>query len=158
MAGIDGIRQKTDALVRQIRTDELRSWLERQEHPYLKHAMAVLDFERRSAEDPSAAAPYLSIAETLHKNGNYGMASKYFEMGLQRSPNDIYGLMTQASLYATCPDASYRDGRKAVRNAATALQLAEETGTAAGYLWLRRYFLQILAAAYAEAGKVEIED
>ena len=48
-----------------------------------------------------------------------------------------------ATIYATCPDAKYRDGKKAVENASKAHQLS------GGKIW---YYLATLAAAHAESG------
>ncbi len=152
MSSLEKKREEFSALIRQIRTDDLRQWLEAQDVPYIKHAMIVLNFERRIAEEPDAAGPYLGIAEVLHRDGNYALSVAYFEKGLRRSPDDIYGLMTRARLRATCPDPKYRDGELALLDARTALQIAKETGKADGYRWLRRRFLQILAAAHAETG------
>ena len=44
---------------------------------------------------------------------------------------------------AACPEAKYRDGRKAVESATRACELTE---------WKRSEFLDTLAAAYAESG------
>ena len=48
-----------------------------------------------------------------------------------------------AWLYANCPQAKYRDGKKAVKNAAKALELSGGKDSAC---------LDTLAAAYAESG------
>ena len=49
----------------------------------------------------------------------------------------------RAWLWATCPDARYRDGQKAVQSAARACELT---------LWKSYDACETLAAAYAEAG------
>ncbi len=79
MSGIGKMRAETNVLIQQIRDDDLREWLESQKHPYIKHAMIVLKFERRIAEEPNAGDSYLSIAQVLHRAGNYPLALSCFE-------------------------------------------------------------------------------
>ena len=54
--------------------------------------------------------------------------------------------MNRAWLWATCPDAKYRDGKRAVESATRACELSE---------WKSAVFIDALAAAYAEAGDFE---
>ncbi len=51
--------------------------------------------------------------------------------------------MPRAWLWATCPDARYRDGKKAIESATMACKLSQ---------WKETPFIDDLAAAYAEAG------
>ena len=62
---------------------------------------------------------------------------------IRRYP-DLYGAHeTKAWILSTSPDASYRDGRRAVAAATRAAELTN---------WKDGYVLSTLAAAYAEAG------
>ena len=54
--------------------------------------------------------------------------------------------VNRAWLWATCPDAKYRDGKRAVESATRACELSE---------WKFAVFIDALAAAYAEAGDFE---
>ena len=54
--------------------------------------------------------------------------------------------MNRAWLWATCPDAKCRDGKRAVESATRACELSE---------WKFAVFIDALAAAYAEAGDFE---
>jgi hypothetical protein len=54
--------------------------------------------------------------------------------------------VNRAWLWATCPDARYRDGKRAVESATRACELSE---------WKDAVFIDSLAAANAEAGDFE---
>jgi tetratricopeptide (TPR) repeat protein len=69
-----------------------------------------------------------------------------YNEAVRLDPNHDYAYRSRASLRTTCPDAKYRDGKKAVQSATTACELSEWKGPDA---------LDILAAAHAEAGAFE---
>ena len=66
-----------------------------------------------------------------------------FNEAIRLNPDDVATLDNLAWLHATCPEAKYRDGKKAVENASKAYQL--DGGKHWGYC-------DTLAAAYAESG------
>lgn len=75
--------------------------------------------------------------------GQAGEAAAYFQQVLESQPNDIGAQNNLAWVLATCPDASLRNGVKAVELAQQANQLSGGQNPA---------LLDTLAAAYAEAG------
>jgi tetratricopeptide (TPR) repeat protein len=75
--------------------------------------------------------------------GDYGKTIADLEHSLQLADNSIESLNGIAWFQATCPDAKYRDGKKAVENARKACDINQ------GKDWRT---LDTLAAAYAESG------
>ena len=73
----------------------------------------------------------------------YEKALVDFELATQLDPKDEGAYCSRAWLWATCPDASLRDAKKAIAAATTACELTN---------WKEAYPLGSLAAAYAEAG------
>ena len=67
---------------------------------------------------------------------------------MRLAPNDHNIIDSNAEFYATCPDAEYRDGKKAVELSKLANEKAGKDVT-----W--QYF-RTLAAAYAEVGDFEL--
>ncbi len=86
---------------------------------------------------------YVNRGVAWAKKGDYGKAIADYSQTPRIKPNDSNAYNNLAWLQATCPDARYRDGSKAVENANTARQ------SDGGQHW---YFLGTLAAAYAESG------
>lgn len=74
---------------------------------------------------------------------NYERALADFDEAIRLEPRYVTACQNAALLRATCPDARYRDGARAVRDATTACKLNS---------WQDAAQLQILAAAHAEAG------
>jgi hypothetical protein len=62
-----------------------------------------------------------------------------------------HGRCARASLLATCPDARYRTGEVAVRDATVALDVARESGQLITN-WKHRLYLETLATVLAERG------
>jgi tetratricopeptide (TPR) repeat protein len=79
----------------------------------------------------------------LFGRGRYEEAMAHFDAALRLGPDDPAAHNNRASLLATCPDATYRDGQEAVAAATRACKL---TG------WSQPALFDTLAAAYAEAG------
>ena len=69
-----------------------------------------------------------------------------YEQAIKLDPNDGLACNNLAWLQATCPDARFRDGHKAVENANRAYQLSGGKSAAA---------IDTLAVAYAESGDFE---
>ena len=69
-----------------------------------------------------------------------------FDQAEKLEPTNSHVYLYRANLLATCADAKYRDGKKAVEQAQKALKLEKRPG---------REFHEALAAAHAEAGDFE---
>jgi hypothetical protein len=70
-------------------------------------------------------------------------AQAQFAAVLQLNPNNMTALNNRAMIWATSPEAQYRDGPRAVESATRACELSG---------WQNAGYLDTLAAAYAEAG------
>ncbi len=95
---------------------------------------------------PHFAKAHKKLAEVLIQRARFGEAAVHNAESLRLAPDNVTYLHDNAWFLATCPDASHRDGRRAV-------ELAERAAR-------RTFFndaalLDTLAAAYAEAGRFE---
>jgi tetratricopeptide (TPR) repeat protein len=77
----------------------------------------------------------------------YAEAVRDFEEALRLAPSMDWLHREYAFFRATCPESNYRDGKKAVQLAQTAMELAGKDAD-----W---EFHAALAAAYAEAGQFD---
>lgn len=107
---------------------------------------AITDFTEAIKLDPQDVDSIAATAITLGKFKKYDETAKHFQKALDLDPKD-WVQRELASFLATCPEAKYRDGMKAVGLAKKAI---EKAGTDADW----KYFAA-LAAAYAEAGDFE---
>ncbi len=73
----------------------------------------------------------------------YDKAIADFSEAIRFKPEDPIAYNNRAWLWATCPDARYRDGKRSVDSATKACEITE---------WKEALLLDTLAAAYAEAG------
>jgi tetratricopeptide (TPR) repeat protein len=78
------------------------------------------------------------------KKKEYDRAIADFNEATRLNPNWAWPFHGQAWLWATCPDAQHRNGKKAVESAMKACELSD---------WKVGMFIDTLAAAYAEAGQ-----
>jgi Flp pilus assembly protein TadD len=92
---------------------------------------------------PGSAAAHNDLGLLHHRRGKFeAAAAEYTEaMRLDRGFGDAYNNL--AMIMAACPEARYRDGKRAVESATRACELAQ---------WKNSGFLDTLAAACAEAG------
>jgi tetratricopeptide (TPR) repeat protein len=93
--------------------------------------------------DPEYGDAHNNLGEVLSRQGNYAEALAHFEEAERQSPGNVEADRNRAKVMAACPDAKYRDGRRAV---ALATRACEVTG------WKKPEFLDTMAAACAEAG------
>ncbi|HEV8060515.1 MAG TPA: tetratricopeptide repeat protein [Gemmataceae bacterium] len=151
----------------------------------VKEAMADLeqaeaDYSEAIRLQPDGTPGYLLRGRVRHRLGRYDDALMDLSDHLRLHPQDVEGYLTRAALHgeratwpaafedlnaayriapnsqfvcnslawklATCPDAQHRDGPRAI---ALARQACEATA------WETPYFLDTLAAAYAETGAFE---
>jgi tetratricopeptide (TPR) repeat protein len=102
---------------------------------------ALADYSTAIQHNPKYSVPFLQRGKTWAQKKDYEKALADFHEVVRLDPKRSSGYTALAWLLATCPDAKYRDGRKAVETARRAFELTqghEELAT--------------LAAAYAEAG------
>ena len=84
------------------------------------------------------------LAVALDESGHSVEAIQHYERALEISPQSVSALNNLAWLLATCPDASLRNGARAIQLAQQAGQLSRGTNAVV---------LRTLAAGYAEAGQ-----
>lgn len=82
-------------------------------------------------------------AEAYKAKGHYAAANADYAKARQMSPRDDVALNALAWFRATCPDASFRNGREAVEDATKACELSK---------WEVGHNIDTLAAACAEVG------
>ncbi len=93
---------------------------------------------------PENADAHTNLAIALDEKGQTAEAVQNYEKALEISPQSVSALTNLAWLLATCSNASFRNGTKAIELAGEADQLSGGTNTLA---------LRALAAAYAESGQ-----
>ena len=107
---------------------------------------AIAAEERAVALDPASTAAALDLGTLELRAGRRGAAAAAFRAGLAADPDDPRLAARLAWLLATASEDSLRDGAEAVR-------LAEGASRATGSRLPEA--LDVLAAAYAEAGRFE---
>jgi tetratricopeptide (TPR) repeat protein len=90
--------------------------------------------------EPSARGVYWD------QRGDFQRARDAYEEGVRDEPDDASSLNDLAWFLATCPDATLRDGNRAVELAKRACELSERQNSS---------FLDTLAVALAESGEFE---
>ena len=93
---------------------------------------------------PENADAHTNLAIAVDEKGQKAEAIQHYEKALAISPQSVSALTNLAWLLATCSDASFRNGTRAVELAGQANQLSGGTNTLT---------LRTLAAAYAESGQ-----
>lgn len=107
---------------------------------------ALDDFNRVTKLLPEKAVGHYGLAETFLSRGDYPRAVAACNLAYQVESSSPLPLIARARIWATCPDARFRDGKKAVQ----AAQLA-----AAKFGWSGPNVLETLASAHAECGDFE---
>jgi tetratricopeptide (TPR) repeat protein len=105
---------------------------------------AISHLQRALQINPAISAAYNNLGNAFEQKGSWTEAISHFQRALQLDPKDRWVGNNLAWLLATCPEASLRNGKKAV-------DLATQVGELAG--GDDPLFLRTLAAAYAEAGR-----
>jgi hypothetical protein len=114
----------------------------------LKYDMGLLNDNERIRHRPADPVAHLNRGIWQHWHGSYEEALSDYDRAILLNPRVPYSFCSRASLWATCPDNAFRDGRLAIEDARVALNLAEQAGELNGD-WRHRLYLQVLAAAYA---------
>jgi tetratricopeptide (TPR) repeat protein len=104
---------------------------------------AIADFSEAIRINPKDSVAYVVRGCDLSEKKEYDKAIADFSEAIRIDPQDSVAYNNRAWLWATCPDAKYRDGKKAVDSATKACEITE---------WKEANLLDTLAAAYAEAG------
>ena len=104
---------------------------------------AIADYNEAIRLDPKDSDAYCGRGWVWHEMHQYAAALADFDQALRTAARDVCAIDGRAWIAATCPDASLRDGKKAVELAIEACELSR---------WKEAYCLETLAAAYAETG------
>ena len=105
---------------------------------------AIVEWQRTLSIRPNDSGAHTSLGNALVQKGSLREAVLHYQTALEIAPNSILPLNNLAWVRATCPDASLRDGTKAVELAQQADQLSGGKNP---------IFIRTLAAAYAESGQ-----
>jgi tetratricopeptide (TPR) repeat protein len=108
-----------------------------------EYAKAIKDYDEAIRLNPKYALAYRNrgVAHRIEKY--YAEARSDLEKAVELDSKDATAWSDQAWLLATCPEAKFRDGKKAVESAQKACEMTEFKVASD---------LSILAAAHAEAG------
>jgi tetratricopeptide (TPR) repeat protein len=104
---------------------------------------AIADYTEAIRLDPRDSDAYCGRGWAWHEKKDYARALSDFSQALRIDPRDACALDGRAWIWSTCPDATERDGKKAVEVAIEACELTR---------WKEAYCLETLAAAHAETG------
>jgi tetratricopeptide (TPR) repeat protein len=115
-----------------------RAWLAK--HDFDR---AIKEFDEALRLDPEDALALGNRGIAWNAKGEYDKAISDFTSILRVDPKDARALSTLARYLAACPEAKYRDGKRAVELATKACELSK---------WKYANHLDTLAAAHAEAG------
>ena len=107
---------------------------------------AVTDFDKAIELDPYFVDAYYHRGGTFKLMREYGKAILDCEKAIRLDPKHDASNWLLAWMLATCQEAKFRDGKKAVAVATKGCELSN---------WKDAYDLDCLAAGYAETGKFE---
>jgi Flp pilus assembly protein TadD len=105
---------------------------------------AMADWEKTLQIQPNDADAHTCLGNALLRRGSLKEAIAHYEKALALAPQDPHSRINIAWVLATAPDASIRNGIKAVEFAQQAVELSGSRDP---------NFLRTLAAAYAESGR-----
>jgi len=105
---------------------------------------AMADWEKTLQIQPNDADAHTCLGNALLRRGSIKEAMVHYETAMTLAPEDPHSRINIAWVLATAPDASIRDGIKAVEFAQQAVELSGGRDP---------NFLRTLAAAYAESGR-----
>src|SRR5262249_27717280 len=107
---------------------------------------AIADCSEAIRLDPKYAVAFCNRALAWGQKGEWGKAIADYTEAIRLNPEYAVAYSSRAWLRATCPDAAYRDGKKAIEDAKRACELT---------CWKSPEDLSTLAAAYAEDGQFD---
>ncbi len=115
-----------------------RSWYRKGEYD-----KAIQDCNESIRLDPTYPLAYANRASSWLKKREYAEVLQDYNESVRVDPNRVFGYNGRAWLWATCPDAKLRDGKRAVASATKACEMSR---------WVTSFCVGTLAAAYAESG------
>ena len=107
---------------------------------------AITDYSKALQLDPRFAPAFYNRGQASDSKGHYEDALADFNEAIRLEPKYARPYDGRAWIWATCPEAKFRDGKRAVESALRACELEAAGG---------RSNIGTLAAAYAEAGDFE---
>jgi beta-lactamase regulating signal transducer with metallopeptidase domain/tetratricopeptide (TPR) repeat protein len=115
-------------------------------YQWYKHddAKALADFTEALRLDPKIEMVHYRRGNAYHGLKEYAKAAEDYAIALQAQPDYPNLLVSIAWQLATCPDAKFRDGKKAIELATKANE---------SFKWKKPEHVDALAAAYAEIGQ-----
>ena len=105
---------------------------------------AIAHWQKTLSIQPNDAEAHTTLGDALLRKGEIGQAIAHYEKALEIAPHSLLTLNNLAWALSTCPDASLRNGARAIELAQKADQLAGGQNP---------IFIRTLAAAYAENGR-----
>jgi tetratricopeptide (TPR) repeat protein len=112
-----------------------------------KYDLARADFDYSIIRlDPRSGRAYQLRGATYYREHQYANAKADFAKAIELNPEDPKAYNAAAWLMATCPDAKFRDGPKAIELAGKSCEITS---------WRLPSTIDTLAAAYAEDGKFD---
>src|SRR6184192_1957138 len=102
---------------------------------------AIADYDEVIRLDPKDVFAYIYRGCAYERKGDYDKAIADYDEAIRLDPKGAKAYNGFAWLLGTCPQVSFRDGKKAINYAIKAWELSKDPA-----------FLDTLAAAYAEAG------
>ena len=105
---------------------------------------AMADYSAAIKMCPAYSYAYTGRGAVYDESDKWQEALADFDMSLSLDPYDNVALVRRARIRATCPEATYRDGKLAILDAEKACELSKYQD------WEDQ---EVLAAAYAEAGR-----
>jgi tetratricopeptide (TPR) repeat protein len=114
----------------------------------LKYDMGLLVEDERIRQRPDDPVAHLNRGIWHRWHGSYSKALSDYDRSIRIDPTIAYAFCALGDLRATCPDEAFRDGRLALEDARTTMELAVKAGELIGD-WRHRLYLQVFAAAHA---------
>jgi Tfp pilus assembly protein PilF len=112
-------------------------------HALGDRSAALRDCEEAARIDPTFGEAYNSAGLIYLQRRDYAKALERFNKCVEVAPTSEHAYNNRAWIWATCPEARFRDGKKAVESARRACELTR---------WKVPGHIGTLAAACAEAG------
>jgi tetratricopeptide (TPR) repeat protein len=108
-----------------------------------KYDWAIADFTEAIRLRPDFATAYTARGYTSAAKKDYSKAISDVSEAVRLNPLSASAQGLRAWIWSTCPDASIRDGKRAIEAAKMACELTH---------WKWSPYIETLAAAYAETG------